>query len=65
MTKTKPKKSKKEKDTIVFRKQRNIALKLNNKAENGLLKEWVSADNKLVGKNFWKYCKTFFFEKNS
>ena len=61
--KNKANKSGVEEDLKAYKKQRNLVLKLNRKAKKNLLKSRISANNKMINKNFWKLCKSFFYRE--
>ena len=63
--KNKANKSGKEEDLKTYKKQRNLVLKLNRKAEKNFLKSCISTNDKMKNKNFWKLGKPFFREKGS
>ena len=63
--KNKANKSGKEEDLKAYKKQRNVFLKLNRKANKNFLKSCISTNDKMKNKNIWKLCKPFFTEKGS
>ena len=63
--KNKANKSGKKEDLKAYKNQRNVALKLNRKANKNFLKSCISTNDKMKNKSFWKPCKFFFTEKGS